>query len=92
MKTLLLVYALSSGADAGSTHYALSQGATEVLLTQRHSANYAIIGAQATGVTYYLYRLHQAKPKAAKALTIALIAVKAFAVTNNIRVGQRSGR
>ncbi len=86
MKTLLLVYSLTCGADAATTHQALSAGARESVLSQSTVANTAIIGAE-TGVSVFaIARLNQTHPKAARAIVVAAMAFRGYVAIHNAQV------
>lgn len=91
MKTLLLVYALTCGADAASTHHALASGAKETVLSQSSAVNTSIIAAQTAGTVALFYRLNQRHPKLAKFMVVGSIVFRGWAAGHNLSVakGQR---
>ena len=89
---ILAGYLASCGADAASTHLALSRGAHELVLTQSPIANDVVLGAQAAGVSYLTVRLARTHPKIARGLLIASTAIRVAIVVRNVRVIDAQGR
>lgn len=86
MKPLLLVLNLTLGADAATTHYALTHGAHELVLSQRPLITDAIVAGQAVGTSLALAWLDRRKhPKAARIVGWSFVAVRGAVVVSNLR-------
>jgi len=85
MNGLLLTLVLLHGCDGSTTAIARSQGARELVLPQHIGANLTIQFGVTAGEVYGLKVLDRRRSKWAKPVAIALIAVEAFAVANNVR-------
>ena len=86
MKPFVLVLNLLCAGDAATTHVALSRGATEwVLPTQSPWMSTALIAGEAGGLSGALVWLDRRQhPKAARALAIAAIGIRAAVIANNL--------
>ncbi len=85
---LLTAYLSLTSVDAASTHIALGKGARETIMTQNAVIDDFIIAGEGVGVVYNANRLNKPHPKLAKGVLIAMIAVRAAVVVNNIHTIQ----
>lgn len=85
MNGLLLTLVLLHGCDGTTTAIGRSQGARELILPQHIGANLAIQAGITFGEVAGLKTLDRRHSKWAKPIAVALIAVEAFAVANNVR-------
>jgi hypothetical protein len=85
MKALLLAYLLSSGADAGTTHYALNHGGHEVIWpTQNPWLIDGLTAGQAVGVTGLGIKLHRTHPRLAITMAVISVGIRGAVVASNI--------
>ncbi len=85
MKPLLLTFNLLCGADAATTHYGLTHGAREIVLSQNPWVDDAAVAGGAITATYGLlwFDAHE-HPKLARVLAWTAIGIRAAAVANNV--------
>lgn len=89
MKGLLLAAWIGGcGADAASTHVALTRGAHELILTQSPLGNDAIIAGQAVYGAWALERLYRRHPKLAIVVGISAGVFRASIATRNLRAAR----
>ena len=85
MKTILLAYLLSCGADATTTTIVLKHGGREVELpTQNPYVIDGLTAGQAVGVAGMLVRLHRTHPKLAVGMGLLSVGVRGFVVAHNV--------
>lgn len=83
MKPLILIFNLLCGADAATTHIALTHGAREVLLpTQNPWIVDGIVAGQAVATSTIVHR--RGKTRGITILTWIAIGARGVAVANNI--------
>jgi hypothetical protein len=86
MKTLMLAAWLFGGtSDAVSTHYALTHGATEAVLSNRPVVTDIMVGTETAGGAFLLIRLHRSHPKTAVAFGILAGAGRSYIAYRNVR-------
>lgn len=89
MKTLLILIALSHAADSAETHYALTHGFRETMITQSAWANDVILGDVATAQILGLSKLQHTHPKIAWTLAAASVSIRGYVVYHNLQTLQR---
>jgi hypothetical protein len=86
MKPLLLSIFLSCGADATSTHLALTHGAHELVLpSQNPWVIDGIVAGESAAIAFGLHRLHKTHPKLAKALGWSIVGMRSSIAAYNFR-------
>lgn len=86
VKTLLVIFTLSCGADASLTHVAINQGAREfVLPSQNRWAIDGMIAGEAVAGDVVLSKLHQHHPKTALIIGWTLVGLRGYAIAHNVR-------
>lgn len=89
MKTLLILIALTHAADAGTTHYALTHGFRETLITPTPWVNDVILGDMATAQILGLRKLQHTHPKIAWTLAAASVSIRGYVVYHNLQTIRR---
>lgn len=85
MKTMLVVLALSHGADLGSTLVGLKHGAHEIVLpTQSPVAISVIVGAELGVESYGLLKLSREHPRAAKVIGWSIVGFRTTIAIHNV--------
>jgi len=85
-KLALWTFLAGCGADAASTHYAITTSkGHEVVLTQNPWADDTIIGGEAAVGALAFERLRRTHPKAATALELGLGAFRAAVAVRNLK-------
>lgn len=86
MKPLLVVLALSHGADLGTTLVGLSHGAHEIVLpTQSPIAISVIVGAELGVECYGLSQLAKSHPRAAKVIGWSIVGFRTTIAVHNMQ-------